>query len=303
MTLQSTRPQKGKQVDTGTSHLQTIQGDNNNAQSRKGKEVDTNTTPLETLQDNEGVTEEIPIQEISEKVHQLVSNVEILRHGMAATDACGTTLHAIINRIQLGIDELRPTVDKAGFMIDAIPLDDCDEGEDLEDGYTSDGSAGSDIPAVPETRQKLQLINQDDQGIQEDNSGPLSRSPPSQLRTNSRSASRSLQQPLHNQAGQSQATLAKNFLDMEGKMSAIELRSRQRRDKKILAAANAANRFIPRMTVEVSVEKKDVNQPPSTNMELRNSAKSSDAGLLIRSKRIRSTAYHKAKGNKRQRLS
>lgn len=305
MTLNNTRSQKGKQVDNGTSHLQMTQGDKNNAQSRKGKEIDTNTTPLETVQDSQGATEKIPIQEMSEKVHQLAANVETLRHGMAAADACGTTLNAIINCIQQGIDELRPTIDKAEFMIVGNALHDCEEGEDdFEDGYTSEGSAGSDIPAVPEkTRHKLQFSNQDDQGIQEDSSGPLSRSPRSQLRTNTCSAAISLQQFLHNQAGQSQATLAKKFLDTKGKMSAIELRSRQRRDKKILAAANAANKFVPRMTIEVSVEKKDVNQPPSTNVELKNAAKSSDAGLLRRSKRICNTAYNKAKENKRQRLS
>lgn len=305
MTLHNTRSQKGKQVDTGKSHLQMTQGDNNNAQSRKRNETGTNTTSLETVNDNEGATEKIPIQEMSEKVHQLASSVETLRYGMAAAAACGATLHANINRIQQGIDELRPTIDKAEFMIVGNALHDCEEGEDdFEDGYTSEGSAGSDIPAVPETtRHKLQLVNQDDQGIQEDSSGPLFGSPPSQLHTNTRSAASSSQQFLHNQAGQSQATLAKMFLEKEGKMSTIELRSRQRRDKKILAAANAANNFIPRITIEVSVEKKDVNQPPSTNVEFKNAAKSSDAGLLRRSKRIRNTAYNKAKENKRQRLS
>ncbi|TGO44425.1 hypothetical protein BCON_0522g00020 [Botryotinia convoluta] len=108
-------------------------------------------------------------------IHQLASDLENLRQGVAAAavkvlgndqaescigdlskiegtaDACGTPLHAIVNRIQQGIDEFQSAIDKAKFMIVGNPLDDCEEEgeEDFEDGYISNGSAGSDIPAVP----------------------------------------------------------------------------------------------------------------------------------------------------------
>ncbi|KAF7891114.1 uncharacterized protein EAF02_001439 [Botrytis sinoallii] len=183
MTLHSTRSQKGKQVDTGKPKIQTAQGiinDKKNARSRKGKEVDTNTTPSEPVKDNEGAAKELQMQEVFKKIHQLASDLKNLRHGVAAllveefgnvrvesllgdlskikgaVDASGTTFHAIVNLIQIGIDEQQHGIDKAKFMIVGNSSNYCEEeGEkDLEDGHISNGSAGSGIPAVPKRLQQ-----------------------------------------------------------------------------------------------------------------------------------------------------
>ncbi|TGO32902.1 hypothetical protein BHYA_0280g00070 [Botrytis hyacinthi] len=183
MTLHSTRSQKSKQVDTGTPKTQTAQGimnNKNNARSRKGKEVDTNTTPSEPVQDKKGAAEELQMQEVFEKIYQLASDLKISRQGVASllvkvfgdvrveshlgdlskikavVDASGTTFHAIVNLMQLMIDELQDGIDKAEFMIVGNSSNDCEkEGEeDFEDDYISNSSAGSDIPAVPKGLQQ-----------------------------------------------------------------------------------------------------------------------------------------------------
>ncbi|KAF5870401.1 uncharacterized protein Bfra_009787 [Botrytis fragariae] len=177
----NTRSQKGKNVDAGTPHLQTAQGiinKKNKARSRKGKELDTNTS--EPAQDNKDATEKLQTQKVFEPIHQLLFDLENLQQGVAAAavkvlgidgakscigdlleiegtaDACGTPLHAIINRIQQGIDKFQSAIDKAKFIIVGNQSDDCEEDgeEGFEDGYTSDGSAGSDILAVPESLQQ-----------------------------------------------------------------------------------------------------------------------------------------------------
>ncbi|THV50342.1 hypothetical protein BGAL_0154g00080 [Botrytis galanthina] len=183
MTLYSTRSQKGKQVDTGTPDIQTAQGiinNKNNARSRMGKEVDTNTTPSEPVQDNKVAAEEPQMQEVFEKMYQLASDLKKSRQGVAsllvkvfgnagvesrlgdlsktkeAVVASGTTLHAIVNLIQLGIDEQQNDIDEAKFMIVGNSSNDCEEeGENgFEDGYISNGTAGSGIPAVPKCSQQ-----------------------------------------------------------------------------------------------------------------------------------------------------
>ncbi|KAF7891728.1 hypothetical protein EAF00_008030 [Botryotinia globosa] len=183
MTLHSTRSQKGKQVDTGIPKIQTAQGIINtkkSAPSRKGKEVNTNTTPSEPVQDNEGAAKDLQMQEVFEKIHQLASDLKNLRQGVAkllvevfgnervesllndlskikaAVDAGDTTLHAIVNLMQLMIDELQDGIDEAKFMIVGNSSNDCEEegDKDFEDGHISNNSAGSDITAVPKGLQQ-----------------------------------------------------------------------------------------------------------------------------------------------------
>ncbi|TGO24142.1 hypothetical protein BPAE_0111g00240 [Botrytis paeoniae] len=158
----NTRSQKGKRVDTGSIN------NKNNARSRKGKEVDTNTTPSEPAQDNEDATEKLQTQE--DNLRQGVAAAVVKVFGIdraesrlgdlskieGTADAYGTPLHAIVKRIQQGIDKCQSAIDKVKFMIVGNSSNDCEEeGEkDREDGYTSNGSAGSDIPAVPKRLQQ-----------------------------------------------------------------------------------------------------------------------------------------------------
>ncbi|TGO10424.1 hypothetical protein BTUL_0135g00070 [Botrytis tulipae] len=268
MTLHITRSQKGKQVDTGTPKIQTAQGtinNKNNARSRKGKEVNTNTTPSEPVQDNEGAAKDLQMQEVFEKIHQLASDLKILRQGVAkllvevfdndrvesllsdlskiqaAVDAGDTTLHTIVNLVQLIIDELQDGIDEAKFMIVGNSSNDCEEeGEKyFEDGNISNSSAGSDIPAVP----------------------------------------KGLQQPPKKQVDQSQTSVVEPS-----------------------AVADVAYPLLPREAVKLSAQKIHFNRRPSVRVALENAATSSSAGSLRRSKRIRDTT-NQEREDKRQRRS
>ncbi|KAF7919716.1 uncharacterized protein EAE97_011634 [Botrytis byssoidea] len=255
MTLNSTRSQKGKQVVTGATKMQTAQGtinNKNNARSRKGKKVDANTTPSESVQDNEGAAKDLQMQDVFGKIHQLASDLKNLRQGVAkllvevfgnervesllndlskikvAVDTGDTTFHAIVNLMQLMIDELQDGIDEAKFMIVGNSSNGFEEeGEkDFEDDYIINSSAGSDIPAVP----------------------------------------KGLQQPPQKQVDQSQTSVVEPS-----------------------AVADVANPLLPRKAVKLSAQKIDFNRRPSVRVALGNAATSSSAGSLRRSKRSHDT--------------
>ncbi|TGO61412.1 hypothetical protein BOTNAR_0129g00230 [Botryotinia narcissicola] len=266
MTLNSTRPQKVKQVDIGTPKIQTAQGtinNKNNVRSRKGKEVNTNTTSSEPVQHNEGAAKDLQMQEVFEKIHQLASDLKNLRQGVAkllvevfgnervesllndlskikaAVDAGDTTFHAIVNLMQLMIDELQDGIDEAKFMIVGNSSNGFkEEGEKhFDDGYIFNSSAGSDIPAVP----------------------------------------KGLQQPPQKQVDQSQTSVVESS-----------------------AVADVANPLLPRKAVKLSAQKIDFNRRPRVRVALANAATSSSAGSLRRSKRSHDTT-NQEREDKRQR--
>ncbi|KAF7890890.1 uncharacterized protein EAF01_010699 [Botrytis porri] len=162
--------QKSKKVDISTPHSQAAQGINNNMNNARSQPV----------QDNEDAAEEPQTREVFEPIHQLASDLDGPQEGVAAAavkvlsidraesrlddlskiqaiaDACGTPLHAIVNRIQQVHNKLQSAIDKAKLMIASNPSNNCEEevDKDFEDGLISDCSAGSDIPAVPNCLQQ-----------------------------------------------------------------------------------------------------------------------------------------------------